>query len=107
MITQGVTCIGGVFFMCANPKRMTEWHQQRLGDAFGDDLYRNFIPINPLRLRPAPHAGLGLAEQDSTHFEPSANRYTLNFPFAELPDPGYFTKRISSDCRQDRAIRKR
>lgn len=78
-----VTGIGGVFFKCKDPKKMTEWYQQHLGlntNPYGAtfEWYEDAAGEKPAQTQWTPFP------QTSTYFEPSSKDFMINYRVENL-----------------------
>jgi predicted enzyme related to lactoylglutathione lyase len=80
---QRVTGIGGIFFKCKNPKKMTEWYQQHLGlntNPYGAtfDWYEGTDSTKKGQTQWTPFA------ETTKYFEPSTSNFMINYRVANI-----------------------
>ncbi len=78
-----VTGIGGVFFKCQDPKKVTEWYQKHLGldtNPYGATFEWYESPDSPTK---AQTQWTPFSEK-STYFEPSQKDFMINYRVANL-----------------------
>lgn len=75
--------IGGIFFKCRNPEKMTEWYQKHLGlntNPYGASFEWFLEPDSSKKAQtqwtPFP--------ETTTYFEPSGNDYMINYIVGDL-----------------------
>ena len=79
-----VTGIGGIFFKCKDPGKMTEWYKKNLGldtNAYGGatfEWYEGTDSTKKAQTQWQPFA------EDTKYFEPSGNDFMINYRVANL-----------------------
>ncbi len=78
-----VTGIGGIFFKCKDPKKMTEWYQKHLGlntNPYGAtfDWYESADSTKKAQTQWTPFP------ETSKYFEPSTKDFMINYRVADL-----------------------
>ena len=80
----GVTGLGGIFFKCEDPKKLTQWYKEHLNFKTDEQGYVNFVwreSGNPEK------KGLTVWSpfpKDTEYFNPSENAYMINYRVHEL-----------------------
>jgi predicted enzyme related to lactoylglutathione lyase len=78
-----VTGIGGIFFKCKDPKKMTEWYQKNLGlttNPYGAtfEWYEGFDSTKKAQTQWTPFA------ETTKYFEPSSKDFMINYRVENL-----------------------
>lgn len=79
-----VTGIGGVFFKARDPKALGDWYREHLGldvQSWGGAALRWGTPDNP-----SGTTAWSLFSADTTHFEPSAAAFMINYRVDNLSE---------------------
>ncbi|TAJ75111.1 MAG: VOC family protein [Gallionellaceae bacterium] len=77
-----VTGVGGVFFKARDPKALADWYRDNLGldvQPWGGAALRWGTPENP-----SGSTAWSLFSEDSSHFEPSASPFMVNYGVDDL-----------------------
>lgn len=80
-----VTGIGGIFFKCDDPHRMTEWYARHLGLPVAEygTLFKWRVAEDPSKEGTTAWATF---DKDTTYFGPSKKEFMINYRVEQLDD---------------------
>jgi predicted enzyme related to lactoylglutathione lyase len=84
MSMKRVTGLGGIFIKARDPRAMAAWYQDRLGIAFGSNVYVD-LPFTDEEGKLTPGSNvLSFFKPDSPYFDPSEKQVMINLRVHDL-----------------------
>jgi predicted enzyme related to lactoylglutathione lyase len=76
--------LGGFFIKTSNPKYLARWYEDNLGIGFGTGVYFSFKWRDLSDAEEINHTVFSFFKNDSDYFNPSENKFMLNFRVSDL-----------------------